>query len=768
MFGAYASRQMKVTAANGASGQVCVPDPYWANVTVQLHCDGTNLSTTVPDTCLVPNTFTCNGNAKLSTTQAKFGSTSALFDGSGDFLRAPHATGLDIPTGDFCVECWVWLSALAGSVILTKATGTGVYPYQLWYDNLSGKFGFRACDNTSVLVSILGTTTALTGRWYHIAGVRSGTTYTLYVSGVAEATTINATTPMRSNASDPLVIGAYTDGTFCVNGFIDEVRITKGAARYTTNFTPGTVANCDGLNAINIVGSPVPPGPGLAFSASARASLFGVTGSAVGTVTLATITCSDATMTIRTSETVPGLTFAYASNVLTISGTPTTPTGLHRVTVTYVASDGVTIRGSTTHEITIVSATEVLTIGSMAGASGKVGIPMNATLAVPSANFVRQVNAVVSGSVPGVTVTLAWPATPAGASAPITGPLVLSGTPTLDGTFPLSVTYYSNGVSLGTSTHSVVIGAAYVAPPPAPAPAPGPTPPAPSPPPVPSPAPQPGYATDPYYSSVKVLMHCDNQRGQTYNAKDGSSFIPTATIYGAAGAVAEGLRLTYDNFYHRPPGVGGILAAPSGLDSATLTAECMVDIDATAWAALTASGSDTRFSPVLSCWDRTGALLWTLGFGSWIVSGPTRLVGPVFYNGTGYAGFGLGSVPGQAIPFRPGRFIHLAGSRSPASAGNTNLTLWADGLGGSTYTVSTSSLLTSTNNGVVAPAQFIVGGAQPSMPVGLPGGAVTFVPFSGVVDEVRVTAASRYLAFVNSPTSLTLPVQSRVIPWPDA
>ena len=89
---------------------------------------------------------------------------------------------------------------------------------------------------------------------------------------------------------------------------------------------------------------PTPPEPPQAepitFSAVTRASLFGVIGSAISSTTLATITCADASMTIRQSETVAGLTFSYSAGVLTVAGTPTGSTRVQRVVVSYIASDG--------------------------------------------------------------------------------------------------------------------------------------------------------------------------------------------------------------------------------------------------------------------------------------------------------------------------------------------------------------------------------------------------------------------------------------------
>ena len=159
---------------------------------------------------------------------------------------------------------------------------------------------------------------------------------------------------------------------------------------------------------------PTPPQPPasqpIAFSAVTRDSLFLTIGSAIGTpVTLATITCADASMTIAVSESVAGLTFSYTSNVLKVSGTPTGSTRVQRIVVSYVASDGTSsTRGSTTHELTLVKNTDLLTIGSMASAAGRVGVPLSATLASPTTNYACDVTSAQASVVPGLAATLAW------------------------------------------------------------------------------------------------------------------------------------------------------------------------------------------------------------------------------------------------------------------------------------------------------------------------------------------------------------------------
>lgn len=531
---------------------------------------------------------------------------------------------------------------------------------------------------------------------------------------------------------------------------------------YAAPPSPGTTPS--------IVGTPVPATDGVAFAVTALPSLYGTTGTLIPLTTLATVDCTDDSMVIALSEPVPGLTFTYSAKTLKVSGTPTTPTGVHRVVVTYITTSN-TIRGSSSHTITIVAAAEVLTIGAMAGASGRVGTPLAATLAAPSANFPVDVVALQSGAIPGLAATLTWAKTSSAGS----GSLALTGTPTQAGAYSLSASYYGNGTLLGTSTHSVNIAAAYEAPAAAPAPTPAPPPPSPTPPPPAAPAPQPGSAPDPLQSTVRVLMHFDAATGLTTDQKGNTwrNLGCTSTT----GAVKQGAQIGGATV----PGGAFMDSSVSDLDGAAgaLTAECMVNISQAGWNALTAIGSDVRYMPVLSLLDNAKGTLWTMGYGSWVISDGAgnfpRIVVACAWNklnsleNVGGTRSNSVAITDRRFTSWPGRFMHMATCRKVHFGATTGQAMWLDGYGGlyPTGFIDASKYETATQSANAAQS-LQIGGSIPAVEYLLENARqVSMLPFDGVIDELRIGVNSRYSGYFNYTNVFSIDATARVIPWPN-
>lgn len=219
-----------LNSANGAAEQTILskrdPDVDAATVLL-LHCDGVDASTSFPDSSPSSKTVTANGNAQVDTAQFKFGTGSALFDGSGDYLSSVDSPDWDFGTGDFTIEFSLRFNTVATCVFVDRDRGIAGYSFDFASGNL------RAVFNNS-LVKTEGWAPT-TGVWYNICYQRKAGSLSFLVDGVELGTGTVNTTDLTSAAE--LRIGADALGNFAVDGWIDEIRLSKGVARYSGNFT---------------------------------------------------------------------------------------------------------------------------------------------------------------------------------------------------------------------------------------------------------------------------------------------------------------------------------------------------------------------------------------------------------------------------------------------------------------------------------------------------------------------------------------------------
>lgn len=216
-------------------GVVTAGDPYWNNVVLAMHMDDVGL------TDAKGHAVTLNGNVARSAAQSKFGGYSAYFDGAGDFLY-PVNSGPDFAfgTGDFTVEMWVYLPPLGVARVLYDGRPTSNNgPYVLTYVNATNTI----CFLVSSVERITGTTALAAMTWYHVALCRSGTSTKLFLNGVQEGATYSDGNNYLGAANRPFIgIDGYNSSASAMLGYIDDIRITKGVARYTANFTPPAAA----------------------------------------------------------------------------------------------------------------------------------------------------------------------------------------------------------------------------------------------------------------------------------------------------------------------------------------------------------------------------------------------------------------------------------------------------------------------------------------------------------------------------------------------
>ncbi len=218
-------------------------DPHYANVSLLLHCDGADGSTTFTDNGPGAKTVSATGGANVKTSSAKFGTGGCLLDVTGDYLSVPASSDFAFGTGDFTVEFWIKTSDSGESVIVDQfSSGSTFSSWQLnvksgvlsWYRRLAG-------GASSYLLS--GSTTVSDNAWHHIAVNRASNTLRFFVDGVADGSVTDAADYATSVVN--LGIGAQVysrNSAYDLAASLDDIRVTKGVARYTGNFTPPTEA----------------------------------------------------------------------------------------------------------------------------------------------------------------------------------------------------------------------------------------------------------------------------------------------------------------------------------------------------------------------------------------------------------------------------------------------------------------------------------------------------------------------------------------------
>ena len=184
---------------------------------------------------------TFNDDAQLDTTVKKFGTAALKLDGSNDSISVPSSGDLGFGTNtDFTIEFWAYsnTTGLSSATLFDlRDNGTDAEGLSLAY-RAAGEVDLRVGTTTAITGSGAG---IATGVWKHFAIAREGTDTRLFVDGTQRGIKFSDTTDYGS--SKGIVFGADFDGASNnVTGWIDEVRIEKGVAKYTANFTAPTSA----------------------------------------------------------------------------------------------------------------------------------------------------------------------------------------------------------------------------------------------------------------------------------------------------------------------------------------------------------------------------------------------------------------------------------------------------------------------------------------------------------------------------------------------
>lgn len=214
------------------------PDPFFNNVSLLLLGNGTNGSTTILDSSPSPKSVSAVGSAQISTAQSKRGGASIAFDGNG-YLSIPLNSAFQFGLEDFTIEAWVYIASLG--IYHAILEGRSIASFANFLFGVSNISGTLRLDHVNSVPSmrLTGSSTSIPlNSWTHAAWVRNSGTISCYVNGVKDFATQTFASAMNPSSST-LRIGAVIDPAW-FNGYIDNLRITKGIARYTDNFTPPT------------------------------------------------------------------------------------------------------------------------------------------------------------------------------------------------------------------------------------------------------------------------------------------------------------------------------------------------------------------------------------------------------------------------------------------------------------------------------------------------------------------------------------------------
>jgi hypothetical protein len=213
--------------------------PVTAVSGTQLLVNGTNAgifdNTTVNDLETI-------GSAQVSTSVVKYGTGSMSFNGLSDALIMPSQPAIAFNTGDFTVEGWVYFAGAPASTFhslystLVQLASPGDHGV-LIRASTTKLIAILQADNATTL-TLTSTNNVTTGQWYHFALTRSGTTARLFLNGTLEASGTSSVNFYETAQALGRVYATSTGTTQYLNGYLDDVRVTKGVARYTANFTP--------------------------------------------------------------------------------------------------------------------------------------------------------------------------------------------------------------------------------------------------------------------------------------------------------------------------------------------------------------------------------------------------------------------------------------------------------------------------------------------------------------------------------------------------
>ena len=213
----------------------------------------------VNDDSSFSHTVTASGSATISSTQAKFGGNSLSLNGTNQYLTVPNDNVFDFGSEDFTIEMWIYMTSNAGSsagdrhaLVARRASSSNrSFHVGIQLDSGQQKLQFSHSTSGSGGSQTNYDTDIQLNTWTHLAIVRSGSSVFAFVDGVKNGTSHSIGTDTIYGGTSDLTIGYRAESSQYFPGYIDDLRITKGTARYTKSFIPPSQAVGATLNGTN-------------------------------------------------------------------------------------------------------------------------------------------------------------------------------------------------------------------------------------------------------------------------------------------------------------------------------------------------------------------------------------------------------------------------------------------------------------------------------------------------------------------------------------
>lgn len=208
--------------------------------------DGTDEDQSYTDPIAGEATF--YGTAKLSAAEKKFGATSLLLDGDSDYITYTDSSSWDLWNSDTTIDFWMRMTTVASGVY------TVISQYQdsvnTWFVFIRtdlGKIQLRGVMGGAAKYDYQGTFVPEADTWYHIAIVKHSSSFLMFVNGFSVSVSEVSAWSAPSALSGALLIGSQSGSAYFFPGYIDELRVSQGIARWTSNFTPPSTPYTSGI-----------------------------------------------------------------------------------------------------------------------------------------------------------------------------------------------------------------------------------------------------------------------------------------------------------------------------------------------------------------------------------------------------------------------------------------------------------------------------------------------------------------------------------------